>query len=99
MSVAVDSLMWSRPDSALVLLQEHLDPKSHYAQTNRMELMAAVAYYDSLVAADTRGASRRQRDAFLDAHAHSDQSYKGGEYPEPLLDQSLLLSVNSEMEK
>ena len=84
MSVAVDSLMWSLPDSALVLLQEHLDPKSHYAQlllsellykndhaqTNRTGLMAAVAHYDSLVAADARGASRRQRNAFLDARAH-----------------------------
>ncbi len=30
--VAIDSLMWSRPDSAFALLQEHFDPEQPYAQ-------------------------------------------------------------------
>ena len=63
----IDSLMWQRPDSALLVLMEYegdsnvfnghyaqlltseLLFKNDYAQTNRSELLQAVAYFDSLV--------------------------------------------------
>ncbi len=63
------------------LLLAELLYKNYYAQTNRLELLQAVAYFDSLVA-DTHGVSlqgSRRRDArrasaqntaFLDARAH-----------------------------
>ena len=64
------------------LLLAELLYKNDYAQTNRSELLQAVAYFDSLLTADTRGVSlqgSRRRDAshasaktsaFLDARAH-----------------------------
>ena len=70
--VVVDSLMWSRPDSAFVLLQERFSPDDPYAQlllaellyknydgqSNRGDLLRAVGYFDTV------------GDAFLDARAH-----------------------------
>lgn len=70
--VVVDSLMWSRPDSAFVLLQERFSPddpyaqlllaellyKNYYGQSNRGDLLRAVGYFDTV------------GDAFLDARAH-----------------------------
>ena len=99
---AIDSLMWRRPDSALMVMQvfagsteaDSLDVfeghycqvlisellyKNYYAQSNRAELLQAVGYFDSIVGTDgadargaspQRGASLRERDAFLDARAH-----------------------------
>ena len=100
---SIDSLMWQRPDSALLILMEYEGDSNvfngHYAQllasellfkndcaqTNRAELLQAVAYFDSIMdlhGADTRGVSLRpdpRRDtshasaktlAFLDARAH-----------------------------
>lgn len=71
---AVDSLMWVCPDSALTCLMACYDTvsdrhyanlllaellyKNDYEQTNRTELLAAVAYYDSV------------SDPFLTARAH-----------------------------
>ena len=59
--VAIDTLMQSRPDSALTLLmdttlQDHYYQlllfealyKNDYAQTNRAELLEAMAYFDSI---------------------------------------------------
>ena len=37
--VVVDSLMWSRPDSAFVLLQERFSPDDPYAQLLLAELL------------------------------------------------------------
>ena len=68
----IDSLMWSRPDSAFVLLQERFSPddpyaqlllaelfyKNYYGQSNRGDLLRAVGYFDTV------------GDAFLDARAH-----------------------------
>ncbi len=61
---AVDSLLWTQPDSALTrliscydtvddrhfsnLLLSELLYKNYYEQTNRTELLKAVAYYDSV---------------------------------------------------
>ena len=61
---AIDSLMWTQPDSALTrllscydtikdrhyanLLLAELLYKNYYEQTNRAELLKAVAYYDSV---------------------------------------------------
>lgn len=99
---AIDSLMWRRPDSALMVMQvfagsteaDSLDVfEGHYCQvlisellykndcgqSNRAELLQAVGYFDSIVGTDgadargaspQRGASLRERDAFLDARAH-----------------------------
>ncbi|MBP5573196.1 MAG: hypothetical protein J6X40_03420, partial [Bacteroidales bacterium] len=88
---AIDSLLWSQPDSAFVQLQgfagshevDSLDLfnrhyfhlllsellyKNDYAQTNRDDLMLAVAYYDLLVAA---GGTRVDDNlVFMDARAH-----------------------------
>ncbi len=53
--------------------------KNYYKQSNREEVLKAVRYFDSIVGmdgadirgkADTRGASVRERDAFLAARAH-----------------------------
>ena len=53
--------------------------KNYYAQSNRAEVLMAVGYFDSIVGmdgadardkADARGASVRERDAFLAARAH-----------------------------
>ena len=71
---AVDSLMWTQPDSALTRLIQCYDTvsdrhyanlllaellyKNYYEQTNRAELLKAVAYYDSVF------------DPFLAARAH-----------------------------
>ena len=53
--------------------------KNYYKQSNREEVLKAVGYFDSIVGidgadirgkADTRGASVRERDAFLAARAH-----------------------------
>lgn len=68
---AIDTLMQSRPDSALtLLLDEPKDEpyyqlllsealyKNDYAQTNRTELLAAMAYFDSV------------NDPFLSARCH-----------------------------
>ena len=66
------------------LLLAELLYKNDYAQTNRAELLQAVAYFDSLLVdgADTRGVSQQARPrrdarrasaqniAFLDARAH-----------------------------
>ena len=59
--IAIDTLMQTRPDSALTLLLDSTvdDPyyqlllsealyKNYYAQTNRAELFDAMAYYDSI---------------------------------------------------
>ncbi|MBP5573928.1 MAG: hypothetical protein J6X40_07160, partial [Bacteroidales bacterium] len=62
--MAIDSLMWTQPDSALNQLIQYYDTvsdrhyanlllaellyKNYYEQTNRTELLKAVAYYDSL---------------------------------------------------
>ena len=84
---AVDSLMWTRPDSALAVLLPWFDTscrdgvhtvstaydrhyanlllsellyKNDYGQTNREELLEAVAYFDSLtMVTDTRDADTR----------------------------------------
>ena len=72
--LAVDSLLWTQPDSALTCLMACYDTvgdrhyanlllaellyKNDYEQTNRTELLAAVAYYDSV------------SDPFLAARAH-----------------------------
>lgn len=69
--VTIDTLMQSRPDSALTLLLDSTmdDPyyqlllsealyKNDYAQTNRDELLAAMAHFDSI------------RDPFLSARCH-----------------------------
>ena len=89
--VAIDSLLWSQPDSAFVQLQafaesrevDSLDTfnrhyfhlllsellyKNDYAQTNRDELLQAVAYYDSIVAASSTHVDPDL--VFLDARAH-----------------------------
>ena len=71
---AIDSLLWTQPDSALTrlflcydtvsdrhyanLLLSELLYKNDYEQTNRSELLEAVAYYDSVF------------DPFLAARAH-----------------------------
>ena len=89
---AIDSMMWSQPDSAFTqllafadnpladsldafnghyfhLLLSELLYKNDYAQTNRDDLLRAVAYLDSLCASD--GSRRTPADlAFLDARAH-----------------------------
>ncbi|MBR5082926.1 MAG: hypothetical protein IKX35_10850 [Bacteroidales bacterium] len=61
------------------LLASELLFKNDYAQTNRAELLQAVAYFDSIAdlhgadargKADTRGVSVQKRDAFLAARAH-----------------------------
>ena len=47
--------------------------KNYYKQSNREEVLKAVRYFDSIVGmdgADTRGASVREREAFLAARAH-----------------------------
>ena len=88
---AIDSMMWQRPDSALVMLLDYLSDDSrdsagnvssqcdvHYAQllaaellykndyeqTNRKELLQAVAYFDNFCPA------QNDRIVFLDARAH-----------------------------
>ncbi len=78
---AIDSLLWTQPDSALArllpccdtvsdrhyanLLLAELLYKNYYEQTNRGELLKAVGYYDSL--ANAHGTSRQR---FLAARAH-----------------------------
>ena len=60
------------------LLISELLYKNYYEQSNREELLKAVGYFDSIVAVDeadtrktdARGASLRERNAFLDARAH-----------------------------
>ena len=60
------------------LLISELLYKNYYGQSNREELLKAVGYFDSIVAADeadTRkadacGASLRERNVFLDARVH-----------------------------
>ena len=62
------------------LLISELLYKNYKKQSNRNELLKAVGYFDSIVAADgykadgrkadTRGASLRERNVFLDARAH-----------------------------
>ena len=60
-----------------VLISELLY-KNYKQQSNRTDLLRAVDYFDSIVAADeadrrkadARGASLRERNAFLDARAH-----------------------------
>ena len=62
------------------LLISELLYKNYYGQSNREELLKAVGYFDSIVAADgykkdgrkmdARGASLRERNVFLDARAH-----------------------------
>ena len=92
---AIDSLMWERPDSALVVLMHYLDDNSrdvaryvstnvtfdnHYAQllasellfkndcaqTNRTELLQAVAYFDSLTLTPNDNPNPRNRHCGLD---------------------------------
>ena len=114
---AIDSLMWQRPDSALVVLMDYLDDdgrdgartvsndthcdavgdgactvstnetfdnhyaqllasellfKNDYAQTNRTELLQAVAYFDSLCGCRdaARHVSTDPNIMFLTARAH-----------------------------
>ena len=62
------------------LLISELLYKNYYGQSNREELLKAVGYFDSIVAADgykkdgrktdARGASLRKRNVFLDARVH-----------------------------
>ena len=60
------------------LLVSELLYKNYKPQSNRDELLQAVDYFDSIVAADEadthkadkRGASLRERNVFLDARAH-----------------------------
>ena len=96
--LAIDTLMWRQPDSALACLLPYFDTcgdanfcvstataynrhyanlllsellyKNDYAQTNRTELLQAVAYFDSIsqVSEPVEGPSNRI--AFLDARAH-----------------------------
>ena len=76
---AIDTLMQSRPDSALMLLVDTTmdDPyyqlllsealyKNYQPQLNRAELLEAVAWYDSVVDAHPRDKDA----AFLDARCH-----------------------------
>ena len=88
---AIDSLLWTQPDSAFAQLQafaeshevDSLDTfnghyfqlllsellyKNDYAQTNRDELLQAVDYYDSIVAAS--GTRVDTELVFLDARSH-----------------------------
>lgn len=94
---AIDSLMWQRPDSALMRLLPYFDTcrddvhtvstsfdrhyanlllaellyKNDYIQSNRMELLQAVAYFDSLRCRDVaRHFSTNDDLVFLDARAH-----------------------------
>jgi hypothetical protein len=93
--VAIDSLMWRQPDSALVCLLPYVDTcsdgmsnnstpydkhyanlllaellyKNDYPQTNRMELLQAVNYFDSLCLCKNV-ARNVSTIAFLDARAH-----------------------------
>ena len=90
--IAVDSLMWRQPDSALTLLLPWFDTvhtnetfnnhygnlllaellyKNDYAQANRRELKAAVAYFDSIVQVPelVEGPSKKPK-VFLCARAH-----------------------------
>ena len=93
--VAIDSLMWRQPDSALVCLLPYFDTcndgmnnistpydkhyanlllaellyKNDYPQTNRMELLRAVNYFDSLCLCKNV-ARNVSTIAFLDARAH-----------------------------
>ena len=89
---AIDSLMWQRPDSALMCVISYFDTccatdcdrhyahlllaellyKNDYAQTNRADLLQAVAYFDSLlVVTDTRRVSADNAAiTFLDARTH-----------------------------
>ena len=93
--VAIDSLMWRQPDSALVCLLPYFDTcsdgmsnistpydkhyanlllaellyKNDYPQTNRMELLQAVNYFDSLCLCKNV-ARNVSTIAFLDARAH-----------------------------
>ena len=62
------------------LLISELLYKNYFGQSNREELLKAVGYFDSIVAADgynkdgrktdAHGASLRERNVFLDARAH-----------------------------
>ena len=85
--VFIDSLMWQRPDSSLLVLMEYKGDsnvfnthyaqlltsellfKNDYAQTNRTELLQAVAYFDSLCGRDGVH-TVSSTVAFLDARAH-----------------------------
>lgn len=94
---AIDSLMWQRPDSALMCLLPFFDTciygvntvsttfdrhyanlllaellyKNDYLQSNHMELLQAVAYFDSLRCRDAaRHFSTNANLVFLDARAH-----------------------------
>ncbi len=85
--VFIDSLMWQRPDSSLLVLMEYKGDsnvfnthyaqlltsellfKNDYAQTNRTELLQAVAYFDSLCGRDGVHTVSTTV-AFLDARAH-----------------------------
>ena len=79
---AIDTLMQSRPDSALTLLLDSImnDPyyqlllsealyKNDYQQANRTELLATMAYFDSLSGRDGVH-SVSTNDAFLAARCH-----------------------------
>ncbi len=78
-SAAADSMDAFEGHYCQVLVSELLY-KNYYGQSNREELLKAVGYFDSIVAADgykkdgrkadTRGASLRERNVFLDARAH-----------------------------
>ena len=52
------------------LLISELLYKNDYGQSNREALLKAVCFFDSLVMADGRGESERDRNTFLDARAH-----------------------------
>ncbi len=85
--VFIDSLMWQRPDSSLLVLMEYKGDsnvfnthyaqlltsellfKNDYAQTNRTELLQAVAYFDSLCGRDGVH-TVSSTVAFLDARAN-----------------------------
>ena len=56
------------------LLLAELLYKNDYEQTNRTELLQAVAYYDSLLLADTRGVSLRPRLCRDASHASANTS-------------------------
>lgn len=66
----IDSLMWSRPDSALMLLQEHFNPDDPYAQLLLAELLYKNDYAQSNRGEVLRIVEALKSSPFLSSRAH-----------------------------